>query len=43
MKLAIAAVHEFVHGTNWTFSDVSNSVANGGKPDIVRTAHFGGD
>ncbi len=28
-------------GTFRTTSDVRNSVANGGKPDIVRTAHFG--
>jgi len=28
-------------GTKRTTSDVRNSVANGGKPDIVRTAHFG--
>jgi hypothetical protein len=28
-------------GTKRTSSDVRNSVANGGKPDIVRTAQFG--
>jgi hypothetical protein len=28
-------------GTKRITSDVRNSVANGGKPDIVRTAQFG--
>jgi hypothetical protein len=29
-----------VPGTNRTSNHVRNSVANGGKPDMVRTAHF---
>jgi hypothetical protein len=28
-------------GTNRTSSDVRYSVANGGKPDMARAAHFG--
>jgi hypothetical protein len=28
-------------GTNRTTSDVRSSVANGGRPDMARTDHFG--
>ena len=38
--MLFAAVHESAVGTNRTTSDVRSSVANGGKPDMVRTAHF---
>ena len=38
-----AAVPNDAIGTKRTTSDVRNSVANGDKPDIARTAHFGRD
>jgi hypothetical protein len=41
MEMPFAAAHESVVGTKRTTSDVRISVADGSKPDIVRTAHFG--
>ena len=41
MKGFFAVVHGAVNGTNRTTNDVRSSIANGGKPDMARTAHFG--
>jgi hypothetical protein len=44
MTKLFAAVHEsVVGGTKRTSSDVRNSVATGGKPDMARNAQFGRD
>ena len=41
VKKALANPEPSTHGTNRTSSNVRSSVANGGKPDMTRTAQFG--
>ncbi len=43
IEMPFAAAHESVHRTKWTSGDVCSSVAIGGKADVARTTHFGGD
>ena len=43
VKKALANPEPSTHGTNLPIRSVCYPVANEGKPDIVRAAHFGSD